>query len=168
VTNLNIRVARADGAAVWLNGQELFRTNLPVGPITFSNLALRTMTGFTRQIFYPTNVVSPAVQFGTNLLAVEIHAATVTNASLGFDLELFLGGTNIPAPTISASTDPSNLVLTWSAWTGAGYDLYGSTNLNGSQWSPVTNATETNSGQVLTRIPFDRVSAFYRLQRLLN
>src|SRR6185369_11323775 len=29
VTNLNVRLARADGAVVWLNGQELFRTNMP-------------------------------------------------------------------------------------------------------------------------------------------
>ena len=38
-TNLNFRLARVDGAVVWLNGQEAFRTNMPAGPITYTNLA---------------------------------------------------------------------------------------------------------------------------------
>ena len=32
-TNLNLRLNRVDGAIVWLNGQEIFRTNLPSGPV---------------------------------------------------------------------------------------------------------------------------------------
>ena len=38
-TNLNFRLARVDGAVVWLNGREAFRTNMPAGPITCTNLA---------------------------------------------------------------------------------------------------------------------------------
>jgi hypothetical protein len=30
-TNLSVRLNRADGAVVWLNGRELFRMNLPAG-----------------------------------------------------------------------------------------------------------------------------------------
>jgi len=36
-TNLNLRLTRVDGAVVWLNGQEAFRTNLPAGPITYTS-----------------------------------------------------------------------------------------------------------------------------------
>ena len=38
-TNLSVRLNRADGAVVWLNGQELYRVNLPAGPITNQTLA---------------------------------------------------------------------------------------------------------------------------------
>ncbi len=47
ITNLNFRLARADGAVVRLNGQEMFRTNLPSGPVAYTNLALAAMTGYT-------------------------------------------------------------------------------------------------------------------------
>ncbi len=39
-TNLNLRLNRADGAVVWLNGQELFRVNMPAGPVSFQTQAI--------------------------------------------------------------------------------------------------------------------------------
>ena len=86
VTNLNFRLAHADGAAVWLNGQELFRTNLPGGPIAYTNLALGMMTGFTSHIYYPTNIAIANSLIGTNQLAVELHLSSVTNTAAGFDM----------------------------------------------------------------------------------
>ena len=169
VTNLNIRLARADGAVVWLNGQELFRTNLPAGPIGFTNLALRTMTGFTSQIFYPTNLVSPSLQTGTNLLAVEIHAASVTNNLFGFDLELIVGGTNLPFPALSFSLSGTNLMLSWPASADPGYALYSTTNpVTFASWFLVTNSVQTNAGQIQTTVAVDRSAAFFRLQRPVN
>src|SRR5262249_39389801 len=38
-TNLNLRLNRADGAVVWLNGRELFRVNLLPGPLDFQSHA---------------------------------------------------------------------------------------------------------------------------------
>jgi hypothetical protein len=96
VTNLNFRLARADGAAVWVNGQEVFRTNLPSGPITYNNVALARMTGFTAHVFYPTNLAMAGLPTGTNLVAVEVHLSSVTNTTLGFDMELIGGGYLLP------------------------------------------------------------------------
>src|SRR5204863_912168 len=101
VTNLNFRLARADGAAVWLNGQELFRTNLSGGPLAYTNLALRTMTGFTSHIYYPTNIAIVNSLAGTNQLAVELHLNSVTNPTAQFDMEVFASGNLIPPPTLS-------------------------------------------------------------------
>jgi lysophospholipase L1-like esterase len=95
ITNLNLRVARADGVVVWLNGQDIYRTNLPAGPITYTNRASSAMTYYTRQIFYPTNVpVNLAA--GTNWIAVEVHLSSVTATAMGFDMELI--GTGYPLP----------------------------------------------------------------------
>src|SRR6266404_5882002 len=123
VTNLNLRIARADGASVRLNGQEIFRTNLSSGTISFTNLALRAMTGFTSQIFYPANVVSPYLQAGTNVLGVEIHQSSTTNSAAGFDLELIVTATNIPSPALSIALTGTNVVLSWPLSNGSGYTL---------------------------------------------
>jgi len=165
VTNLNLRIARADGASVRLNGQEILRTNLPSGPMSFTNLALRAMTGFTSQIFYPANVVSPYLQAGTNLLGVEIHQSSVTNSTLGFDLELIVAGTNIPPPALSIAQTGTNLQLSWPVSSGSGYTLYSSTNVNTSEWLVMTNSLQTNGGQITAPLSADRASSFFRLQR---
>ena len=56
-TNLNFRLSRVDGAVVWLNGQEAFRTNMPAGPITYTNLASQpTVVLGAAYTFYPTNI----------------------------------------------------------------------------------------------------------------
>src|SRR5262245_54831480 len=45
IPSLRLRVLRDDGAAVYLNGVEIFRSNLPPGPLTYDTLALTTISG---------------------------------------------------------------------------------------------------------------------------
>src|SRR5208283_63164 len=88
ITNLNLRVARADGVVVYLNGQEIYRTNMPAGPLTATNLAVNPMTIYTQDIFYPTNVPVANLATGTNWIAAEVHLASVAASAMGFDMEL--------------------------------------------------------------------------------
>ena len=44
-TNLNMRFNRGDSAVVWLNGQELYRVNLPSGSITYQTQATTFISG---------------------------------------------------------------------------------------------------------------------------
>ena len=55
-TNLNLRLNRVDGAIVWLNGQEIFRTNLPSGPVSFLTQASTSMVGDLMHDYFPTNL----------------------------------------------------------------------------------------------------------------
>jgi lysophospholipase L1-like esterase len=165
VTNLNFRLARADGAAVWLNGQELFRTNLPSGPIAYTNLALRTMTGFTSHIYYPTSIAVTNSLIGTNQLAVELHLGAVTNAAAGFDMELFASGTLIPPPSLSIVQSGGNFVLSWPATNSDGFTLYTTTNVAGGSWSVSTALPVTNAGQIVVTQSPDASVRFFRLQR---
>jgi len=165
VTNLNFRLARADGAVVWLNGQELFRTNLPSGPIAYSNLALSSMTGFTSHIYYPTNIAITNSLKGTNQLAVELHLDSVTNTSAGFDMELFASGSLIAPPTLSIAQSGGNFLLSWPATNADGFTLYTTTNIAAGNWSASTALAQTNAGQnVVTQSP-DASVRFFRLQR---
>ncbi|HZR20393.1 MAG TPA: GDSL-type esterase/lipase family protein, partial [Verrucomicrobiae bacterium] len=73
LTNLNLRLAHTGGVVVWLNGQELFRTNMPSGPITYTTRPRQIMVGFTPQVFYPANIPMRGLPIGTNVVAVEVH-----------------------------------------------------------------------------------------------
>ncbi len=166
ITNLNLRVARADGAVVWLNGQEIYRTNLPAGPITSTNLASSAMTIFNRHIFYPTNVpvnLSPA---STNWIAVEVHLSSVTASAMGFDTELIGNGYLLPPPSLSiAWADSNNVTLNWPLSYGSSFSLYSATNLNATgDWTLAMASLQTNGGQITATQSLDSSTKFFRLQ----
>ena len=166
VTNLNFRLARADGAAVWLNGQELFRTNLPGGPIVYTNLALSTMTVFTSHNSYPTNMAITNSLKGTNQIAVELHLSSATNAAAGFDMELIASGNLIPPPSLSITQSDGNVLLSWSATSSDGFGLYTTTNFAASvTWSASSAFAQINAGQIVVTQAPDTSARFFRLQR---
>lgn len=165
VTNLNFRLAQTDGAVVWLNGQELFSTNMPAGPITYTTLARSSATLFPSFIFYPTDLAPSNLTVGTNLLAVEIHQSAVTNASLGFDLELIGSGNIIPTPSLLVSPVGSDVQLSWPAIYGNSFNLYSTTNLIAGQgWNLATATLLTNGSQIVATLPMGTNAEFFRLQ----
>lgn len=163
-TNLNFRLSRVDGAVVWLNGQEAFRsTNMPAGPIAYTNLALSSPAPQTLSIFYPTNLAVSSLPAGTNLVAVEIHLRVASKTYMGFDLELL--GAGYPAPPVSIGNSGGNVVLSWPATNGGSFSLYSTTNLATEIWTPATVSAQTNGGQIIvTQIP-DSGAKFFLLQR---
>lgn len=87
-TNLAARLMRDDGAVVYLNDVEIFRSNMPTGAITSSTLAATTV-GTTNEFFFFTQNVNPsALVTGTNVLAVEIHQVSATSSDISFDFGL--------------------------------------------------------------------------------
>ena len=166
LTNLNLRVARADGVVVWLNGQEIYRANLPAGPIGYTNLALSTMTIFNRHNFFPTNV-PVNLPTGTNWLAAEVHMGAVNNAAMGFDLEALGTGYQLPPPSLSiALTGVNQLTLSWPLSYGNGFSLCSTTNLHAAgSWAPVAAGIQTNGGQLTATQALDSNATFFRLQQ---
>jgi hypothetical protein len=183
ITNLDFRLTRADGAVVYLNGQEVYRSNLhPTGPVAYSDLALaRTVeTNFTQAgfllagtnlvvsrnpayRFYASNVVVSALLPGTNIVTVEVHQSSVTNSLMGFDLELLGSGARYPKPALSASVSGGNVNVTWPAANTAPYTLYFSAD-PGAGWSVSPAPLQTNGGQVVATVPTNANTTFFRLQ----
>ena len=84
---LYLNVLRDDGVAVYLNGQELCRDNMPGGSINYLTLAVTNVYGEGERTYYWSS--NRAVfQPGTNILAVELHQAAMDSIDLNFDLEL--------------------------------------------------------------------------------
>jgi hypothetical protein len=84
--NLRIRLQRDDGAVVYLNGTEVFRSNLREGTITFGTFAETSSTSETA--FFEKTVSAAGLVAGENVIAVEVHQADADSSDLAFDLEL--------------------------------------------------------------------------------
>ncbi len=86
---LTLNILRDDGAIVYLNGTEVFRTNMPAGSVTFQTLAPVAISGAEEtSAFLQANFGTGLLTAGTNTIAVEIHQATLNSSDISFDLDL--------------------------------------------------------------------------------
>ncbi len=86
---ITLYLLRDDGAAVYLNGVELLRDNLPMGTLTPATLALASEE--TSGTYLAFELEPGALLDGPNELAVEVHQVSVSSADLVFDLAI-IGG----------------------------------------------------------------------------
>jgi hypothetical protein len=120
-TNLTLRLLRDDGGLVHLNGVEVFRSNMPEGPVTALTPAAAVVDGTNETTYFSTPVSPARLVAGTNLLAVEIHQANPTSSDISFDLELRGLGNFPPAVSVASPAEgaivptPTNLVVAASA-----------------------------------------------------
>ena len=135
VGQLTLRVKRDDGIAVYLNGTEILRDNLPAGALTaatFASSRVSSTDGVTWKTF---TIPSGALVTGDNVIAAEVHQDSATDSRAVFDLELLTGSTDITAPT-QAMTFPDNAgrynSAGWSAGCSATTDLCGTAADHGS------------------------------------
>jgi hypothetical protein len=88
VEGLVVGVMRDDGVAVFLNGGELLRDNLPSGPLGPTTVAEEAVNGAAETTFLRFALDPAGLVEGTNVLAVEVHQRMKTGDDLGFDLWL--------------------------------------------------------------------------------
>jgi VCBS repeat-containing protein len=102
--SLKLNVRRDDGVAVFINGSEVARDNLPADA-AYDRVATNFAQddGNTPVTF---NIPAGALTNGTNVIAVEIHQSAITSTDVSFDLELTgaipTGASSIPlAPGVN-------------------------------------------------------------------
>ncbi len=108
-TNLVARVLRDDGVVLYLNGQEVARSNMSAGAVSFTSFASSTVSQADEHTFHVL-VLDPAdLVVGTNVLAVELHQRSLTSSDLGFDLGLAASDAPIitRGPYLQLGTDSS-------------------------------------------------------------
>jgi hypothetical protein len=74
LSGLLLEIVRDDGAVVYLNGTEVFRSNMP-STSDFSTLAAVAIGGSEEQTWHTSSVDPSLLLAGTNVMAVEIHQA---------------------------------------------------------------------------------------------
>ncbi len=82
---LSLDLMRDDGALVWLNGEEVLRSNLPEGSVGHETLA-SVAVGAPDEDTTVRYSIETGLVVGPNVLAVEVHQATATSSDLTFDL----------------------------------------------------------------------------------
>ena len=86
VMSLTLELVRDDGAVVYLNDAEVFRSNMPAGVITHTTLAGGN-TG-VESAWHVTSVSPSLLVNGPNVLAVEIHQGLPTSSDISFNASL--------------------------------------------------------------------------------
>jgi hypothetical protein len=133
IAALNLNLLRDDGAVVYLNGTEIFRSNMPSGTIAYNTPADEAIEDET---YYTASIDPSRLVAGSNVLAVEVHQADAASSDVSFDLSLKAtmsnGGPSLPAaPTnlVAAAKSSSQIQITWAdnATNETGYRIERST-----------------------------------------
>src|SRR3954451_7685360 len=138
---LKLRLVRDDGAVVYFNGVEVFRSNMPATPITYTTTASVALGGGDEFIAVETNLPPTVLRDGTNIVAVEVHQQSGTSSDIGFDLALDGEYSTTPQSLrLNAATATNQIAVTWPQLS-VGHILQSTTRLaQSNQWSRVTNA----------------------------
>ena len=88
IQNLTLFLKRDDGAVIYLNGNELLRSNMPSEQIEFDTFASVATPPETEGLFYSWSLPNEFLQDGQNIIAVELHQVNQTSSDISFDLEL--------------------------------------------------------------------------------
>ena len=102
--NFTLNVRRDDGIVVYINGTEVYRDNMPAGPVSYTTLALGAFDDGNE--VQTATIASSNFINGDNIISVEIHQNYVYNSDISFDLQLIANasGQNI-APVADAGSD---------------------------------------------------------------
>lgn len=133
---LDLNLLRDDGAIVYLNGEEEFRSNIDAGLIAFDTFTENVTQGSEEDLYFTKEIPASKLQAGTNVIAVEVHQANDTSSDISFNFEL-VAHPIVPATLLLLeSGDEINLL-----WQGdSGIILQSSTTLD-ADWADVPGAT---------------------------
>ena len=84
----HIRLLCDDGAVVYINGQEALRVNMGYGTVDYRSFASVSMGSPQESMFISYDIDASLLQTGTNVIAVELHQASITSSDISFNLEL--------------------------------------------------------------------------------
>ncbi|MFM1745377.1 MAG: hypothetical protein RLZZ630_1314, partial [Bacteroidota bacterium] len=162
--NFTLNLKRDDGAVVYVNGTERFRTNMPTGSIS-GNTKASTAASDDGNTWQTVSLASTFFVNGNNVIGVEIHQFSTSDPDISFDLQL-IANPNQP-PVANAGTDQSvTLPMKFASLNGgASADPDGS--ISSYAWNqiggPSTSAIGTPSSSTTTVSNLVQGTYLYRL-----
>jgi chitodextrinase len=132
--SLRASVVRDDGAVVYLNGSEVYRDNMPTGPINYLTVAASSVSGTNKTGFHPSPPLAATLLHpGNNVVAVEVHQRSASSSQLAFNLELSAG---LARPVIHIALNSSGQVsLDWETYPGKHYRVLRAAAPAASSWT---------------------------------
>src|SRR5215217_1240739 len=146
---VTLRLMRDDGAVVYLNGVEVWRTNMPAGTVGYLTPASVAIAGADESTFVQTTLSPSLLVNGTNVLAIELHQSGGTSTDISFDLQLIGsdGSASVTrGPYLQIGT-PNSTIVRWRTNIATDSRVsYGTT--QGSLSSVAENSTQTTEHEV--------------------
>ncbi|MCU0780636.1 MAG: lamin tail domain-containing protein, partial [Akkermansiaceae bacterium] len=141
ISGLTLRVKRDDGIIVYLNGQEIFRNNLPEGPVSHNTTATNAADDGEAWFTKTLGAGEFTLLTGQNLIAAEVHNSSATSSDISFDLELIGSSTaSGPSVTINSPTTLKARALVGTEWSAVNEATF---YLTGTQPASAANLTLT-------------------------
>ena len=163
LVGVTLGVIRDDGAVVYLNGREVFRSNMPEGAIQARTLASSTVGGADELRLFDTDIDAGLLLRGSNLLAVEVHQAEANSSDLRFDLQMTAVVRPAIEPLVDFEVAGGGIRLGWPA-AAVGFRMEEAA-APGGPWQPVTQPVESGSGRAGVMIPLEATDRFFRLAK---
>jgi hypothetical protein len=160
ISGLTARLIRDDGAVVYLNGTEVWRDNLPIGPISYNTLAPTAIGGAAESTWLTNALPRSALVRGTNWVAVEIHQQAITSSDVSFDFGLDATVIIPERPSLALTGAGQTLQFSWPGDQGT-FALYAATNLNSPSWIKLTNTPVLIDGVWELTLPRTNVAERY-------
>ena len=112
IVGLTLSIVRDDGAVVYLNGTEIYRTNMPDGDVTSSTLASGAVGGSDESTYEVVELTADHLLDGQNVLAVEVHQSSAGSSDVSFNLELVKVPAALGTPTsVTISSDLESMLF---------------------------------------------------------
>jgi hypothetical protein len=156
---LTLRVLRDDGAIVYINGAEVFRTGITNETVDFSTYTPPAVAD-DGTIYQEANLASSVLAPGDNLVAVEIHQDAANSSDISFDLMLW---GNAPALSITRIS-PTQADVSW-AFPSTGYLLESKASLTAPSWNPVLEADVPDANFHHVTVNTSSGTRFFRLRK---
>jgi len=164
-SSLKFGVQRDDGSVVYLNGTEVFRSNMPTNTIDYLTLASSNVSGADQYTYFPSPLIGAALLVpGDNVVAVEMHQYSGSSTDMHLNLELrgFVG-----APLARIDSLTGACVLRWASVPGKQYQVQQSSTLPAAWSNTGTSVTATGYSCAITNATVGAQQQFYRIV-LLN
>jgi uncharacterized lipoprotein YmbA len=157
---LTLRVLRDDGAIVYINGPEVFRTGIASDTVVDFSTYTPPAVADDGTIFQEASIASSVLVPGNNLVAVEIHQDAGNSTDISFDLMLWGTGPILSITPISAT----RAQISW-AFPSTGFVLESKTVLTAASWNLVTEPDVPDANFHHVTVNTTTGTRFFRLRK---
>jgi acid phosphatase type 7 len=122
-SNFTFNLVRDDGAVVYVNGVEAFRSNMNTGTVSHTTPAATTINGGGESAVNTYTVPTSMFVVGNNVIAVEVHQSALSSTDLSFKLEVLANAPAAATLTRGPYLQMANQTAITIRWrTGSGAD----------------------------------------------
>lgn len=153
-----VRLRRDDGAVVYINNAEVFRSNMPTGTVEFGTFAESVIDD---NAFHDAVLPVDILRNGQNLVAAEVHQAALVSSDLSFDLQII--GLSEIGPFLNVALTTTNSVMVFWPSPSTGFRLQQNMSLSPTGWgAPAESVTDDGMFKfIIVNSPTE--NRFYRL-----